>query len=42
MTNTKEIIIPKIRFYNGIHKIESVFISQKDMLEGLFKEYEKY
>ena len=42
MTGTKEKITPKIRFYNGIHKIESVFMSQKDMLDGLFKEYEKY
>ena len=42
MTNTKETIVPKIRFYNGKHKIESLFISQKDILEGLSKEYEKY
>ena len=42
LTSTKEKINPKIRFNNGIHKIESVFISQKDMLDGLFKEYEKY
>ena len=42
MTNTKEKILPQIRFYNGIHKIESFFISQKDMLESLIKEYELY
>ena len=41
-TNTGEIIYPRIRFYNGIHKIESFFMSQKIMLEGLMKEYNKY
>ena len=42
MTNTKQTIMPRIRFYNGKHKIECLFISQKDILEGLSKEYEKY
>ena len=41
-TNTGEIIYPRIRFYNGIHKIESFFMSQQVMLEGLIKEYNKY
>ena len=41
-TNTGEIIYPRIRFYNGIHKIESFFMSQKVMLEGLMKEYNRY
>ena len=41
-TNTGEIILPRIRFYNGIHKIESFFMSQKLLLEGLIKEYNKY
>ena len=41
-TNTGEIIYPRIRFYNGIHKIESFFISQKILLEGLLKEYNKF
>ena len=39
---TGEKIIPKIRFNNGIHKIESLFLSQKEMLESLVKENEKY
>jgi len=42
VTNTGERVFPQIRFYNGIHKIESLFLSQKDMLESLIKEYAKY
>ena len=42
ITNTGETMYPRIRFYNGIHKIESFFMSQKVMLEGLMKEYNKY
>lgn len=39
---TGERVLPRIRFYNGIHKIESLFLSQKEMLESLVKENEKY
>ena len=35
-------ITPKIRFNNGIHKIESFFISQKILLDNLFNEFNKY
>ena len=35
-------ITPKIRFNNGIHKIESFFISQKILLDCLFNEFNKY
>ena len=42
LTSTGERVFPQIRFYNGIHKIESLFLSQKDMLESLIKEYDKY
>ena len=35
-------ITPKIRFNNGIHKIESFFISQKILLDSLFNEFNKY
>jgi hypothetical protein len=41
-TNTKETIYPTIRFHNGIHKIESFFISQKILLINLIKEYNKF
>ena len=41
-TNTGETFYPRIRFYNGVHKIESFFISQKILLEGLLKEYNKF
>ena len=41
-TNTNETIYPRIRFHNGIHKIESFFMSQKMMLDSLMKEYDKY
>ena len=37
-----EKIIPKIRFYNGKHKIESFFLSQKLLLESLYNEFNKY
>ena len=33
---------PKIRFNNGIHKLEYEFISQKSMLNKLIAEYKKY
>jgi len=33
---------PKIRFNNGIHKIESFFFKQKYLLDCLIKEYNKY
>ena len=33
---------PKIRFNNGIHKLEYEFISQKSMLNELIAEYKKY
>ena len=39
---TGEIIIPKIRFNNGIHKIESFFLSQKVLLESLINEFNNY
>ena len=39
---TDEKVFPRIRFNNGIHKIESFFLSQKILLENLFKEYNKY
>ena len=42
LTNTKETIYPTIRFDNGIHKIESFFISQKVLLINLMKEYNKF
>ena len=35
-------IIPKIRFYNGKHKIESFILSQKLLLENLYNQYNKY
>ena len=41
-TNTNEKIFPQIRFYNGIHKIQSFFISQKEIHDSLIKEYENY
>ena len=37
-----ERICPRIRFNNGIHKIESFFLSQKILLENLYNEYNKY
>jgi hypothetical protein len=37
-----ERMIPRIRFNNGIHKIESFYYSQKELLENLIKEYQKY
>ena len=37
-----ERICPRIRFNNGIHKIESFFISQKILLDNLFNEFNKY
>ena len=37
-----EKICPRIRFNNGIHKIESFFLSQRILLESLYKEYNKY
>ena len=37
-----ESIMPKIRFNNGIHSIDSFFISQKLLLESLISEYNKY
>ena len=40
--NSGETIFPKIRFNNGIHKIESFFYSQKVLLEYLINEYNKY
>ena len=42
MTNTGERVYPRIRFYNGIHKIESFFMSQKVLLDVLVSEYYKY
>ena len=39
---TGEKVFPRIRFNNGIHKIESFFLSQKLLLENLYKEYNKY
>ena len=39
---TGDIITPRIRFNNGIHKIESNFLSQKILLESLIEEYNKY
>jgi hypothetical protein len=39
---TGEKIIPKIRFNNGYQKFESFFVSQRLILEYLFKEYYKY
>ena len=39
---TGEKVFPRIRFNNGIHKIESFFLSQKILLENLCKEYNKY
>ena len=41
-TNTKETISPRIRFYNGVHKIESFFKSQKVLLMNLIEEYNKF
>ena len=35
-------VLPKIRFNNGIHKIESLFYSQKLLLNYLILEYNKY
>jgi hypothetical protein len=37
-----ELLTPKIRFNNGIHKIESSFYSQKALLDYLIIEYNKY
>ena len=37
-----ERICPRIRFNNGIHKIESFFLSQRILLESLYNEYNKY
>ena len=37
-----ESIMPKIKFNNGIHKIDSFFISQKLLLESLINEYNRY
>ena len=37
-----EILTPKIRFNNGIHKIESLFYSQKVLLDYLILEYNNY
>ena len=37
-----ESIMPKIRFNNGIHSIDSFFISQKLLLESLIAQYNKY
>ena len=34
--------VPKIRFNNGIHKIESLFFSQKQLLDYLIIEYNNY
>ena len=42
VTGTNETIYPRIRFYNGTHKIESFFMSQKSILDCLMKEYDKY
>ena len=42
MINDNVKIFPRIRFNNGIHKIESLFLSQKEMLDNLVKEIEKY
>ena len=42
VTSTNETIYPRIRFYNGAHKIESFFMSQKSILDCLMKEYDKY
>ena len=39
---TGEKLFPRIRFNNGIHKIESFFLSQRILLENLYKEYNKY
>ena len=39
---TGEKIIPKIRFNNGQQKFESFFVSQRLILQYLFKEYCKY
>ena len=41
-TNTGEKIFPQIRFYNGIHKIQSFFFSQQEIHDNLIKEYENY
>ena len=41
-TNTQEIICPKIRFYNGVHRIESFFKSQKVLLMNLIEEYNNF
>jgi hypothetical protein len=38
----EDILTPKIRFNNGIHKIESLFYSQKVLLDYLITEYNKY
>jgi hypothetical protein len=37
-----EKMIPRIKFNNGIHKIESFYYSQKELLEYLINEYQKY
>jgi hypothetical protein len=37
-----ELLTPKIRFNNGIHKIESLFYSQKLLLNYLIIEYNNY
>ena len=37
-----ESLQPKIKFYNGIHKIDSFFYSQKLLLSSLVLEYKKY
>ena len=39
---TGEKIFPKIKFNNGIHNLVSFFISQKDLLESLINEYNRY
>ena len=38
----EDILTPRIRFNNGIHKIESLFYSQKVLLDFLIIEYNKY
>jgi hypothetical protein len=37
-----EKVKPKIRFNNGLHKIESNFINQKCLMESLVNEFNKY
>ena len=39
---TGEKLKPKIRFNNGIHKIESNFFNQKSLMENLVNEFNKY